>query len=141
MDFAIYVIGKIDVGLLYWQDIQMHGTRSLIAKEGQTMFKESAIVTAFVTLLPIVIGILMAILLPNAIEYTKSFAYASCVLYGVGFLLFLIAKLSVIKGGKWTSFGSTQMSHRFRQCYRCGYVFMVAGFVSTLALVLATRVR
>lgn len=44
-----------------------------------------------------------------------------------GFVLFLAAKLSLIAQGVHVSWGSRQMSPRFRTCYRVGYALMFAG--------------
>ena len=98
------------------------------------MFKKASIATVLITLLPIAIGLVMAMLLPTAIIHTKVFAHVTLWLYIIGFILFLIAKLSVIKNEKWFSVGSSHMAKGFRICYRFGYVLMVAGFIATLLL-------
>jgi hypothetical protein len=60
-------------------------------------------------------------------------------LYGLGFLLFLLAKLSVIKTGTWISFGSKQMSPGYRWLYRSGFLLMGLGFFLTLGLLIISR--
>ncbi len=47
-----------------------------------------------------------------------------------GFALFVAAKLSVIRQGVYVSWGSRQMSARFRKCYRVGYALMFLGAVA-----------
>lgn len=42
----------------------------------------------------------------------------------IGFLLFLMAKLSLIVRGVYVSWGSRRMSPAFRVCYRLGYTLM-----------------
>ncbi len=48
----------------------------------------------------------------------------------IGFAVFLAAKLSVISEGVYVSWGSRQMSTRFRACYRVGYALMFLGAVA-----------
>ena len=42
----------------------------------------------------------------------------------LGFLLFLAAKISMIRRGKFLSFGSSGMSPPMRMMYRAGYILM-----------------
>ena len=46
-----------------------------------------------------------------------------------GFLLFLVAKLSVVSRGHWISFGCTLMSNGMANTYRLGYWLMAVGFL------------
>lgn len=48
-----------------------------------------------------------------------------------GFMLFLVAKLSVVGWKKWVSFGTTPMSAGMADLYRVGYWFMVVGILGT----------
>ncbi len=50
------------------------------------------------------------------------------VLYSLGFLLFLKAKLSLIMRGKLFTFGPKQMSRGNRTFYITGYILMVVTF-------------
>ena len=52
-------------------------------------------------------------------------------LVGLGFLLFLIAKLSVVWCKKWVSFGTSQMTENMANAYRFGYWLMVVGILFT----------
>lgn len=45
-----------------------------------------------------------------------------------GFGLFLKAKLSIIKTGKWVTFGCDLMDQRNTNFYFAGWVLMVAGY-------------
>ena len=50
----------------------------------------------------------------------------------LGFVLFLVAKISVIRGGTWLSFGATvieKASRSMKFCYVLGYLLMILGFI------------
>ncbi len=47
-----------------------------------------------------------------------------------GFVLFGVAKLSVILRKKWISFGSRRMTETMGNIYRLGYWFMVVGLLA-----------
>jgi hypothetical protein len=49
----------------------------------------------------------------------------------VGFLLFLIAKLSVVARKQWVSFGAKLMSPAMGNTYRIGYWLMAVGILAT----------
>ena len=49
----------------------------------------------------------------------------------LGFFLFLISKLSVIRRGKLISFGTTSMTENMGIMYRLGYWVMIMGFILT----------
>ena len=49
----------------------------------------------------------------------------------VGFLLFLVAKLSVIARHRWVSFGTRFMSPAMANAYRVGYWLMFVGVLAT----------
>lgn len=51
----------------------------------------------------------------------------------IGFILFLISKLSVILKKKWVSFGTRSMSVWMANFYRVGYWLMIFGFLATFA--------
>jgi len=53
-------------------------------------------------------------------------------LTGFGFVLSLIAKLSLFAKGINVSWGSKSMSSIFRTCYRVGYGLMIAGLMAAL---------
>ena len=57
-------------------------------------------------------------------------------LLGVGFMCFLIAKLSVVRRSVRISWGSRLMAPRYARLYRAGYLLMVAG--GALCLLLRT---
>jgi hypothetical protein len=63
--------------------------------------------------------------------------FAVPVLYGFGFILFLLAKLSVVRTGTPVSFGSKRMSSGYRLLYRSGYFIMVFSVFLTLGLLIS----
>jgi hypothetical protein len=73
-------------------------------------------------------------MIPAAMQYQKNFAYNSISFYVIGFIFFAISKWSIIKTGKYFTFGSFQMSKGNRIIYRIGYLLMGLGFLSTFSL-------
>jgi hypothetical protein len=63
------------------------------------------------------------------------------ILYGLGFALFLIAKLSVILSGRLITFGSRPMRPTYRVLYRLGYALMAAGALFTFGRMIAAGLR
>ena len=63
------------------------------------------------------------------------------VLYALGFALFLVAKLSLIRSGRLVTFGSRLMRPGYRALYRVGYALMAAGTLFTLGLLVADNLR
>ena len=53
-------------------------------------------------------------------------------LFSLGFLLFIAAKMSQLVNGIYISWGSKSMSPIFRVFYRLGYGLMTAGLLATL---------
>lgn len=113
-------------------------------------FKMSAIGNLLILLGPMIVGAFWALFGPiivgvfgpflaSALVYPSMIAYASWTFYGIGFLLFFIAKWSVIRKGKLVTFGSSQMPEKYRMCYKSGYVLMIIGFILTGALFLAGK--
>jgi hypothetical protein len=49
----------------------------------------------------------------------------------VGFVLFLIAKLSVVRQRQWISFGTKLMSPGMANAYRVGYWLIIVGILAT----------
>lgn len=50
---------------------------------------------------------------------------------GLGFILFLVAKISVFRKGIMFSFGAVHMSQGMGNSYRIGYWLMIVGFMGT----------
>lgn len=49
----------------------------------------------------------------------------------LGFILFLVSKVSQFRKGKLLSFGTKNMSESMANCYRVGYWLMIVGLVMT----------
>ena len=98
------------------------------------MFKESALANLFLSLAPIAIGLLMAILLPGAMKNPGGYARAALAFYGVGFVFFAAAKIHNIRKGHLLSFGSSRMSSPWKWAYRFGYALMGLGVFLTMVL-------
>jgi hypothetical protein len=49
----------------------------------------------------------------------------------LGFAVFVVAKASVLRRGRWISFGSRAMSPAMGNMYRVGYWLMVVGILAT----------
>jgi len=61
-------------------------------------------------------------------EVSHPFAFS---IVAIGFLLFLMAKLSVVMRRRWISFGPSLMTPGMADAYRVGYWLMVAGIVAS----------
>jgi hypothetical protein len=57
--------------------------------------------------------------------------------YLAGLTLFLIAKVSLFRSGRFVSFGSSRMRPPFRALYRTGYVLMAVGVLFAVGLLIA----
>ena len=51
--------------------------------------------------------------------------------YLVGFVCFLVAKLSVLRQGIWFSWGTRLMTRGYARLYRTGYIIMAIGVLLT----------
>ena len=103
------------------------------------MFKQSALANIIFLCAPIVVGLVMAFLLPQAMGNPKGFSVAALAFYVVGFVFFAAAKIQNIRRGYLVSFGAAQMSPLQRQAYRIGYVLMGIGLLTTVTLAVATN--
>jgi hypothetical protein len=72
---------------------------------------------SFITVRNIIIG-----------EVANPYAFAICI---VGFLLFLISKVSLFRKGALVSFGTKRLSENMGNLYRLGYWFMAVGLIFT----------
>ncbi len=66
--------------------------------------------TASPLIVPMVMGLVVAILIPSALRNPIGFAWVALSLYGLGLGLFLVAKLSLVRQGILMSVGSARMS-------------------------------
>lgn len=105
------------------------------------MFKESSLTNLILLLAPITIGLLMAFLIPNAIEHPGVYAWAALACYGVGFALFAAAKVQNIRSGHLVPFGAANMLTTEKWAYRIGYALMALGLLIFFALLAAAHLK
>ncbi len=61
-------------------------------------------------------------------EVAKPYAFAICI---VGFILFLLSKISLFRKGFLVSFGTKRLSENMENLYRFGYWLMAVGLIFT----------
>ncbi len=115
--------------------------RPFICVKGGKLFKESAKASALIMFGPVLGGVFMGLLMMNASIYPKQFAYTSWLFYGIGFVLFFVAKISVIKKKKIFTFGPSSMTKKNRILYKSGYALMGIAFILTIALLMASSFK
>ncbi len=68
-------------------------------------------------------------------KYGVGFHVSLAIVLGVGFIFFLVAKLSLIRHGKLFTIGSSEMTTAHRRLYRLGYaMMMLAGFLALVSM-------
>lgn len=82
------------------------------------------------------IGVILPILLTLLINTPVQYVVVMLIFWLVGFMMFIKAKVSVIRQGKIISLGSGDMSRINRIFYRLGYVLMAIGLVLSLVLIM-----
>jgi hypothetical protein len=97
------------------------------------MGQAHALANLFYLLAP-ALGLFGLLLLANLGRHVSPTAL---ILYGLGFALFVIAKLSLILSGRLITFGSRFMHAPYRVLYRLRYGLMAAGARFTLGLMIA----
>ncbi len=98
------------------------------------MFKESAISNVVILAIPFIVAFYVIFGVNLKIwgfRYSTTFAYTMFAFYGVGFLLFFVAKIATIRGGQLITFGPSRMSKRNRIFYKLGYALMLIGLFFT----------
>ena len=88
-----------------------------------------------VAMLPIVfvLGFIATLYAPRMLAGPLLVAKDGSAVVLVGFACFAVAKLSVIRRGIWTSFGSQAMTKWWKRLYRVGYALMALGVVLVMA--------
>jgi len=86
--------------------------------------------------IPLLVGIIVAIIAPNLLLNPVPFFYLSCVTTGIGFILFSASKVSVFSKGLLLTFGTKAMRKPFRVCYYLGYALIILGAVGVLITML-----
>lgn len=77
--------------------------------------------------LAVFVGIMAVFLILNILTRPIPFTFLSFGVTGLGFVLFLASKLSLVSKGRLFSFGTKAMSRPFRVCYYLGYALIVLG--------------
>jgi hypothetical protein len=78
-------------------------------------------------------GLVLVMVVPAVLAAPERYAALAAALCGIGFVLFVAAKMSVIRRGIFVSFGSASMSSGGRGLYRAGYALMAAAVFLVLA--------
>ena len=73
------------------------------------------------------------ILVPTGQGHSQ-FLNDSMILGFSGFILFLIAKVSLVSSGKMATWGPSPMSRPFKAAYAMGYLLMIAGTIGMMQL-------
>ena len=100
------------------------------------MSQRSAAWNVGINLIPIALGSVF-FLAPSARFAPTQFVVLSSALYAIGLTLFVAAKVSLLRRGRYLSWGSKDMTIWNRRAYRAGYVLMLFGSVSAIAFVVA----
>lgn len=96
------------------------------------MGPNSSALNLFWLIVPIFVGLgLLGLNKAMHIESSISMRIEIAV-YGVGFILFLIAKMSMIRKGIFHSFGAKKMNRINKVLYYAGYALMVSGVIMVL---------
>ena len=83
------------------------------------------------------LGPIISLILAHSFDPPGEYIVTVFLLYVAGFLLFLVAKYSVLKEGILFSFGTKHMSRLNRTLYMTGYSFIGVGlFLTILVLIL-----
>jgi len=99
--------------------------------EGKDMGPKSAKINSAIFFVPIVLGMLLAL----------DFRAIFVIPYAIGFWFFLKAKLSLLKQGKFVSFGSKDMTIEMKRAYYIGYAIMIVTAVLNIMLVIQSNYR
>ena len=102
------------------------------------MGQAHALINVFIVGWPVIVGLPLAFAIGTAAVNPVGSARLALGLYALGFSLFLVAKISVLRSGRLVSFGSRPMRPPYRALYRTGYALMVAGLLFAVGLLLVT---
>src|SRR5437016_12232433 len=100
------------------------------------MGQAHALINVFILSWPLLIGLPLAIAAGTAAVNPAGSARIALGAYLLGFTLFLVAKMSVFRSGRFVTFGSSSMRPRYRALYWTGYALMVAGLVFAVGLLI-----
>ena len=100
------------------------------------MSQRNAAWNAAINLIPIAWGFVF-FLAPSARFSPTRFVLLNSALYAIGLALFVGAKGSLLRRGRYISWGSKDMTIWNRRAYRAGYVLMLFGTAGAIALIFA----
>jgi hypothetical protein len=100
------------------------------------MGQAHALINFFVIGWPVLVGLPLAFALGTAVINPASSARLALGLYALGFSLFVVAKISVLRSGRLVSLGSRDMRPPYRALDRIGSALMAAGLLFAFALLL-----
>jgi len=100
------------------------------------MGQAHALINVFIIGWPVIVGLPLAFAIGTAAVNPVGSARLALGLYALGFSLFLVAKISVLRSGRLVSFGSRPMRPPYRALYR--NALMVAGLLFAVGLLLVT---
>src|SRR5260370_19699957 len=106
--------------------------------KGEVMGQAHGLANLFILLSP-ALGMIGILVILNAARNPA--ATTSLTLYALGFALFLVAKLSLIRSGRVITFGSRLMRPGYRVLYRLGYALLAAGGLFTLRPLVSANPR
>jgi hypothetical protein len=107
-------------------------------REHETVSQRRAGWNAGINLLPIAFG--SAFLLARSARFAPiRFVVLSSALYAMGLALFVAAKMSLLRRGRYISWGSKDMTTWNRRAYRMGYVLILLGSAGAMAFIAAWR--
>ena len=97
------------------------------------MGQREALANLFLALMPMLAALVTVVTFNVVYPAPFRSGYIGLALCSLGLLLFISAKISVIKLGRLLSFGTTGMRPSMRYSYWLGYLLMVIGCILTLA--------
>ena len=100
------------------------------------MGQAHALINFFILSWPLLIGLPLAIAAGTAAVNPVGSARIALGAYLLGSILFLIAKISVFRTGRFVTFGSRLMRRPYRALYGTGYALMAVGLIYAVGLLL-----
>ena len=100
------------------------------------MSQRSAAWNVGINLMPVALGSVF-FLAPSARFAPTRLLLLNSALYAIGLALFVAAKTSLLRRGRYISWGSRDMTIWNRRAYRAGYVLMLFGTAGAMAFIVA----
>ena len=116
------------------QQARQLSAQPLGGAEDNPVGRESALLNLGIVLGPILVGLTLATCAANAAFNPVALPCFTLAVYALGLVLFLLAKISLLRRGISISFGLRQMPPWHRRAYVTGYALMGLGLLSTWAI-------